>query len=350
MARKAGRLSRSAWEDPEVRVNPDAPAVAKADRQQKWLRRALLTIAFGGVPAMVFLGLSMYQQSTADASGAGVSDTSIVANDSSGKAAAISALAEWIGASPSPLPGAVVLSWDGYTVEEPPMPEDGDETKRATYAFERHAFTVQRGSTFFRASVEVAVDAIVGAEVTSAPSLIPIPPVDRVSGVDAWFATSSATVTPQMEQAIESWAAAFTSGSAESLHQVIQDQDSNRSYVPLRGVDELREVEVIEATEHPSDTVENGAELVIARVGLRLWWEGGRPQLEENERETLPEPIVYDVLIERANTATPIIVAWGPPGSGPELEAYTNAVAAIIDVAPEADIPEVDEEDEEGDG
>ena len=31
-----------------------------------------------------------------------------------------------------------------------------------------------------------------------------------------------------------------------------------------------------------------------------------------------------DLLVERAHTAAPVVIAWGPPGSGPTLTAHQN--------------------------
>jgi hypothetical protein len=35
----------------------------------------------------------------------------------------------------------------------------------------------------------------------------------------------------------------------------------------------------------------------------------------------------YDVLLHRADTATPQVVSWGPPGSADDLEEFSNAIA-----------------------
>jgi hypothetical protein len=37
-----------------------------------------------------------------------------------------------------------------------------------------------------------------------------------------------------------------------------------------------------------------------------------------------------DVLVERASTAAPVVVAWGPSGSGPMLRPYQNAVPQSV--------------------
>jgi hypothetical protein len=44
-------------------------------------------------------------------------------------------------------------------------------------------------------------------------------------------------------------------------------------------------------------------------------------------------PLSFDVLLERADTATPNIVAWGTPGSGPTLTPYANAVTDDVTVS-----------------
>lgn len=334
MARKQKQTKRSAWDDPTIVVNKESPAYVKAAQGEKWKRRALYTVAFGVLPVMAIVGAGMVAQASSAPPQADPRSASAVTNDSEGKAEAFRALQEWIASKPSPLPGGQIVSWDGYTVEEPPAPAP-DDANPTTYgfSFENHSFTVQRGETMWHAEVEVAVDDVVGATATATPALSPITRVDNVATAN-WFGLEPATPSQATSQAIAAWAAAYTGGDADALHQIIQDRNTERSYVPLTGVEELISVETIVAATLPGEDGEPQSDQIIARVQLRFWWEGGRPKLAPNEAEESPAPVTYDLLITHADTATPVVVAWGAAGEGPNLRPYQNAIDAVL-TAPE---------------
>ena len=63
---------------------------------------------------------------------------------------------------------------------------------------------------------------------------------------------------------------------------------------------------------------------MVARVAMEIAWTGADDGPGEPEAST---PIQMDVLIERADTASPVITAWGSAGEGPRLERYENAVS-----------------------
>ena len=83
-----------------------------------------------------------------------------------------------------------------------------------------------------------------------------------------------------------------------------------------------------------ADELKNQAETsatMIAQVRVDVAW---KSQGEAGTGETAPA-LTYDVLIDRANTASPNIVAWGAPGTGPSLKKFGNAQMGRILVAPE---------------
>ncbi|MBN9214685.1 MAG: hypothetical protein J0J04_07715 [Microbacterium sp.] len=320
--------ARSVWTDQTVADNPDAPAQRRELNGLKWKRRALTVVAFGAVPAMFLMGAGMVAQANTpevvDNSAA-----STIVNSSAGKSEAFRALNAWLNTDPSPLPGGTVVSWDGFTSEEPPAPTSDTEIVK-DYRFETHSFTVARGSSMWHASIQVVVDDVIGATATSAPSLEPIADV-QVSASDPWFTLQSTAASAQVKQAVDAWAIAFTGGDSDALHQIVQDRDTNRSYIPLYDVQQFVGAEITAAGAKPLETGAGAStDTIVVRVLLSFWWKNGKPAVAENEKEPIPTPIAYDVLVEHADTATPVVVAWGAPGSGPKLTAYSNAVDTIL--------------------
>lgn len=323
-----GSQPRSLWEDETVADNANAPARAKELNGLKWKRRALTFVAFAAVPAMFVMGAGMMAQANAPAR-EDTSASSVAVNGSKGKAEAFRALNAWLAKSPSPLPGGTVVSWDGYTTELPPAPTNDSEVKRH-YAFETHTFTLARGSAMFHAYVQIVADDVLGASATSEPSLEPIAAVE-VSAADPWFTLQSTAASAQVRQAVDAWAAAFTGGDADALHQIVQDRNTDRSYIPLRGVDKLVGAEITAAGAKPlPDGKGIASDTIVVRVSLSFWWKNGKPAVADNEPEPVPTPVTYDLLVEHADTATPVVVAWGGPGDGPKLVAYQNAVATLV--------------------
>lgn len=325
--RPVARSPRSAWEQPGIVDNPDAPAQRQFIRNQKWARRAINIVAYGAIPVIAFASLSMFASARASDEVSGQSVSSEAANSSRGKPEAYRAVEEWIAADPSPLPGGRVVSWDGFSVEKPPVVENPESSGQTVYEYthETHRFTVEREGIMFLAAVEIAVSDSVGAVVTATPSLSPIAVVEDFTN-GTWFNLTEATATPATAQAVEAWATAFTSGSADALHQIVQDRNTDRAYIPLTGVDELISASVIAAgTSAVGETAEGDGDLVV-RVELKFWWAGQKPVSSEMAAQDSPAPVTYDLLLHHADTATPVVVAWGAPGSGPKLVAYANAV------------------------
>lgn len=326
-AKKNTPQPRSVWEDSTVVANPDSPAVRKEISSLRWKRRALNFVAFGAVPAMFIMGAGMMAQAT---SASDVDDTtaSVIVNGSKGKSEAFASLQAWISSTPSPLPGGSIVSWDGYTTEKAPAPtSDAEIVPR--YVFESHTFTVARGEAMWRATVQVAVDDVIGASATGAPSLTPLVDVD-ISPREPWFTLRPTTASPQVKQAIDAWAAAYTGGDPDALHQIVQDRNTDRSYIPLYGVQQLVGTETVAAGARELEAGGIATDTIVVRVQLFFWWVDGKPVIGENDQEPTPTPVAYDVLVEHADTATPVVVAWGAPGSGPELTAYQNAVGAVL--------------------
>ena len=334
MARATRRsANRSAWEDQSVEANKEAPALKKALRSEKWKRRALYTVAFAAVPLAFLFSAALIANSTDPDVPVDYIGASTISNGSPGKAEAYRALQAWIDAAPSPLPGGEIVSWNGYALEQSPMSDQtGEMQPEYDYSLETHTFTVGRAGQMWTAQVQVAVSDVIGAKATSTPSLEPVVVTDGPSS-NGWFGVFTTAAGPAVVQAVETWAEAFTSGDPDELHQTVQDRDTNRTYIPLFGVAELLATDLAQAANLPDPSSEDGSadpDMMIVRVNLQFWWNGAVPETQPNKRQEMPAPVSYDVLVEHASTATPVVVAWGAPGSGPTLVPYQNAIPGTV--------------------
>lgn len=324
---------KSAWETANRKLNPNASYFKTLHKRQRLLRWYTWGTFWLALPLVIFASVLYVASQTEDP--LDLADASVPANASDGKETAFAEMTTWLSGEYSPLPGATIVSWDGYTVEEAPVPElETDE--KLPYSFETHRFTLTQGTAAYSASVQVAVSDVLGAVATSTPSYTPIAQTVDLPGGEpvAWFGYESASVPNAVQPAVEDWAAAYTSGSPDELHRAVGDPDAGHIYVPLVGVAEVAEVTVVDAAYIPDPSAGSDVDVaeqnlgMFARVEVVLWWEGQeRPERESTSSR--PAPVTFDVLIENPNTATPLVTAWGAPGSGPSLVAYENAVNGV---------------------
>lgn len=258
------------------------------------------------------------------------------AADSPGRAAATVAVQKWLRQDPAPLPGASVLSWDGATrVPSPPAPAagssgSGDSSNPGAVGsgipearYETDTFTLVTGSgAFWDASVEVAADSRPGggAAPVTGVSITPVP----APAADGWDtdgpwpgAQKSTSVSGAVGSAVQSWATAWTSGNPGTLAQAVQDPSPGHAYLPVSGVATVSP-SVLYAAPAPGG---QGREMV--EVSLGITWDG---QAAPGPGQQGGTPTVMDLLVAHAGTPAPVVVAWGPPGSGPSLKPYQNAV------------------------
>lgn len=278
--------------------------------------------------------------------------------NSPGKAAAMVEMARWLSMNPQPLLGGQVISWDGFT--DVKRPAQTDKEKKASplpdYNFEEHLFTlVDAGGNLFSSSVLIAVGPdSVGALPFGTPSLLAVPPTGSLSVTMPWLGFQRASAGQPVSNSITAWAEAFTSGDPARLRLSTGDTEGGNSYMPLTGVANVS-AKVINAAYIPPANTEDyvpGAETpnMIAQVELTIDWVGA-PELDQGESNRTT--ITYDVLLQKANTASPVVVAWGGPGSGPSLKPFQNALVGN-DVKMDKNKPLVpkpsdDEDGEEGD-
>jgi hypothetical protein len=164
------------------------------------------------------------------------------------------------------------------------------------------------------------------------PSLTIMPATNTSSGWATgapWSGiSSSVTVTAPVQSAIDGWLAAFTSGSGSQLRLAIGDTSSSVYYVAMSGIASATDTAVAAATraapnQAPTATSTNHSAEIV-EVTVSLLWKGEKAPAFGSS--TSGPQTTMDLLLERADTAAPVVVAWGPPGSGPGLVPYQNAV------------------------
>lgn len=326
------RATRTLWEDQSVEYNTEAPSVVTAMRNERWKRIAVKAGLFVVLPVTLLTSLSTIASPTGRDTGTDVV-SSTGANSSPGKSAAYAEMSRWLSSDPSPLPDGQIVSWDGFTLVPTPAPQAGDNGKAIDYRFELHEFTLERGGARFAATVQVAVNDLAGATAVGSPNLAPV----AATAVDVdspWFGVTSTNAPKPVAEAVSSWADAFTSGDPDELRRTVQDKSTEHAYVPLSGVSEVAGTTIVTAGFVPTgDDKQAKPDTLIVRVQLTVWWDGQKqsdtPGSTPEKGTAKPTPISYDLLVHDAQSASPVVVAWGGPGTGPELRPHGNALVGV---------------------
>lgn len=286
-------------------------------RRARFLRRMIYVVVFGLVPLLILANLVSLTRVRPDT-------TASSAKTSVGYSVASDAVVRWLASDPAPLPGGRLLGWIGQQdIPVVPAP-DGQQAAAIKYTTTVHTFSVVDGAgTFYTVSVQIGVDPRGGSAVIAGPSLIP----EATPISDGWANSPSpwpgiASVSPETEAitaAVTGWAQAYTTGSPASLRLAVGDPSGANTYLPLAGVMHV-ETNVVAVGALPT-----GKSSAVVRVQLRLTW-AGQPLPTSGGAKTV-QPMVLDLLVDRADTAAPIVTAWGPPGTGPTLTRYSNAVS-----------------------
>jgi len=339
------------WEIDDVEVprvgGPDADLLLRRQRRYRklvWSSMIMAPIALLAV--VISLGKTTPAPTVSTTAGAATSP---------GRTVATQELETWLAETPSPLPGAQVLSWDGAKVLHPPAAKVAkglsSGTGKPRWTTEEDTFTLivpppapkthsaaqstskpLTTATIYQATVAVALKPGGGAVALSGPSITLVPPTKP----GAWDADGpwpgldiTSSVTGAVQQAINGWADAYTSGSSSKLALAVGDTDSSHHYVALSGV---RSVTVTVLASSPR-SAPNGPVVAkqtptaeIVEVALDINWSAEpapSSSSASNFTTSLPKTTM-DLLVERANTSAPVVVAWGPAGSGPTLHPYQN--------------------------
>lgn len=319
------------WSDQHLAEKPakNSEAVRLSER---WVRtiRTYTKVSVWSFPVTALLLLVVYSGMEAV-----VPPTEqVISNqvDSAGKSAAIIAENAWISATPSPLVGGKIVAWNGFDVKPKPKVSEAMSkiVNNPDYTIEIHHFTLTDSQGLdYSSDVAVAVSAVHGSSALGTPSLTPIPPAaSGWASNGAWYGLKNENVPAPVTAAIESWSKAYTSGNPTVLGQNVQDPKANHGYVPLTGVDSVKSstvqagsVPIVDADGRASNAT---PATLIVQVQLEIVWATGTPASTQETNGN--RMITYDLLIHHADTASPVVVAWGGAGSGTTLTPYSNAV------------------------
>jgi len=253
---------------------------------------------------------------------------------SPGKAVAYEELFAWLDQTPSPLPGGRVVSWDGAERVSPVRLPKGSADAGPAAPTEIDRFLVVSGAgTMYQADVEVVYGAD-GAYALGGPSLEPITaaPASAASGASPWPGVVPSTdVSSAVQAAINSWVTAYTSGSPEELRLSVGDPDGSVTFFPLSGIESASATATAVAPTGPA-----GSDEEMVEVTLAITWDG---ESTDQAVSGGGPATTMDLLVARASTAAPVVVAWGPAGSGPSLRPYQNAVPDGTTSAPASPPP-----------
>jgi hypothetical protein len=318
------------WSDEHLAEQPSKTSKAVV-LSERWIRviRTYTKVSVWAFPVVAVVVLTLWSNA------ATVVDEppAVITNqvDSAGKSAAILAVNSWMSAEPSPLSGGRIIAWNGFDVKDvPPVPAELErDIVNPTYTLEIHHFTLSDGQGItYLSDVAIAVDKVSGTSAVTTPSLSPVmPSATGWASSGTWYGLQSAPTNEAITVAIDQWARAFASGDPGVLRSIVGDGDATHSYMPLHGVSGVT-AQFVAGGSVPKVVQgvvsDDPAETIVAQVQLQLTWTAAPPvgigQGSGNSQVT------YDLLIQGANTAAPVVVAWGGPGSGTTLEAYDQAI------------------------
>jgi hypothetical protein len=258
--------------------------------------------------------------------------------DTPGKHAAIRAVEGWLAGDPSPLPTGYILSWDGATTQQEErtfLDKNGKSQYQIGIELDRFTLATTSGA-IFTTEVQVGFGAASGTGVIGAPTLMPVAPSDPggFASQTGWIGTMPGSSNQSIEDAVKSWVTSFTSGDPAALRLAVGDGRSNISYIPMTGIQETGAVDIKQAAVFPADKslptdqwVANPS-VAVVRVSFTVAWPGQLNSSRSNV--TGLGRLTYDLLVEKADTSAPKIVAWGSAGTGASLKAYQNAVSGNV--------------------
>lgn len=308
----------------EIPVADVAPPTAAAKRA-KWMRRGVKSSVILMPLVLLALLVAVGNRGSTKAAAAAPASSS-----SQGRGAATVVLQQWLAGPPAPLPGGNILSWDGATRNVPPTSKDNTDTT-PVFPTERDEFTISDSSgRYYRAEMLVALDPSGGSKVLSGPSLTPIPAARDAGSADeyqAWGSLRSGNVPDAVSASVQAWATAFTSGQPSALRLSVGDKDPNHAYLPLP--DATGATVSVKQGAYLGVSAESAtSSTMIVRASIVVSY--GAPPAAAGRDLVAPPAATYDLLVDGADTAAPVVVAWGGPGSGPGLSAYVNAMPSDV--------------------
>lgn len=243
---------------------------------------------------------------------------------------AMSAVQSWLDKTPSPLPGATLLSWDEHTdLPRRPRTTGAGGGEADTIDRESHALTVRAANgSLLTVEVLVALEPNGQAAVIGEPAIVgQLPPSTKLSATDSWSVGANDSASPAVVQAVQQWASAFGSGDSVRLRQVVGDPNTSHVYVPLAGLtDPETQVAKTAWKTQIVDGRQERTEYLMVQAVVTLAWDG-----VEREPGAVSPTATYDLLVVGAEGGAPRVVAWGGPGTGPNLKPYGNAISGLAD-------------------
>lgn len=274
-------------------------------------RRAVVWIAIGVIIVGFFAFLARLGVDLS------APDASVEASQSARAVqAATTAMHQWLASTPAPLPGGQVVSVGA--APKVTIGSEGSSSKRE-YETRLVQFTlVDSSGQRYMSQVLVALDPRGSTSVLAAPSLAQIPAdaTDEWGPSTTWPDHTEVAITDAVQRAVAGWAAAYTSGDSDAMRTAVGDGDPQHLYTPLHGAAVAKVNATMAAQQSEQDPT-----VLMVRVELQVAW----AQAPAAPDATYPT-IMFDLLLERATTASPVVVAWGAPGTGPTLTRYGNAV------------------------
>jgi hypothetical protein len=330
MAKQSKTKKEDIWSDEHLAEQPAKTSKAVV-LSERWIRviRTYTKMSVWAFPVVAVVVLSLWS----NASNAVETPPVVITNqvDTAGKSAAILAVNSWMSSKPAPLNGGQIIAWNGFDVKDAkPVPAELErDIIDPTYEVEIHHFTLSdaQGYTYL-SDVAVAVDEVEGTSAVTTPSLSPVmPSADNWATSGTWYGLQAAPSTDAITVAIDQWARAFASGDPAVLRSIVGDGDATHSYMPLYGVSGVT-TQFIAGGSVPKivqgAVSDDPATTIIAQVRLQLTWTDA-PAVGIGQG-TGDSTVTYDLLINGADTAAPVVVAWGGPGSGTTLAPYDQAI------------------------
>lgn len=304
---RATQASGDWWNDAEEAPRAGLPDAAKILKRQKLYRMVVWSCLLLTPLAMLTVFINLAGNARPDTVPAPARDTYAQTRPD-----AIAALNTWLHATPAPVPGGEFLAWvDAETTTSPKPTNETAQTE--PYRVETHTMTVSSTTGYlYESTVTLAVSKSGGTTVLAEPSLVPRAPGGDGPDTQLWPRLEQTSASGDVEAAITSWAAAYSSGDPVALGQSVGDKTLGHTYVPLVGA-KLSDISV-------SGAAKKGDQLVVA-ITAALNWDGAPV-----EDGTTVARVAYDLLIKDPATAAPVVIAWGGPGTGPTLKAGTNAI------------------------
>lgn len=184
-------------------------------------------------------------------------------------------------------------------------------------ALERHHFTVATPDRLYHLVVPVTETAMQHPDDRPVPALAARPYLESVvlrptAVPPATFppAFDPAPVPPQVHDRIIEWAHAWAADDARALYSVVGDSE----HVVYRGLGGWTAVDVAVGPSVTVAYVDETPALNAVRVTVEL------------ASPSTTVTVDVDVLIARPTQPLPNVVAWGPAGTGTDLQPYSNAV------------------------